>query len=77
MDAVRITQFLESETLVIPELRPMIGHQVDICVTDRGNGSGQTTGPKMNWDQITELARSIGEEYDETAFWEFRRRQRP
>ena len=34
MNAIRIRKKIDSETLHIPELRPMIGHEVEIIVLE-------------------------------------------
>ena len=44
MGAIRITKRLDSETLHLPELRPLIGHEVEIVVTEtdgKSNGGPQ------------------------------------
>lgn len=35
---IRVTKHVESETLHLPELKPMIGQDVDIVVTSANNG---------------------------------------
>jgi hypothetical protein len=39
METIRIRKRLDSETLHLPELRPLIGRDVEIVVTERSNGS--------------------------------------
>jgi hypothetical protein len=39
MGAIRITRRLDSETLHLPELRPLIGHDIEIVVTDKDRAS--------------------------------------
>jgi len=34
MNAIRMLRRLESDTLTLPELRPLIGHKVEIIVLD-------------------------------------------
>ena len=44
MPAIRIRQKLSSETLTLPELRPFVGKDVEIVVSDVSPISHQTTG---------------------------------
>ena len=45
MGSIRITRRLDSETLHLPELRPLIGHDVEIVVTEKnGNSAGVAPG---------------------------------
>ena len=45
MRAVKITRRLDSETLHLPELRPLLGKQVEIIIleTDLDSGAGDAT----------------------------------
>lgn len=50
MNAIRVQRHLESETLSLPELKPLIGKDVDIIVVEKTNTQpprvGKTPKPK-------------------------------
>ena len=64
-----INKTIESETLTLPELKPLIGRAVRIIVTEEGIG---LTIPDKAPDiaQIRKLAQDIN--FDEDAFWALR-----
>ena len=39
MDVIRIKTHLDSETLTLPELKPLIGHDVEIVVREENGAS--------------------------------------
>ncbi len=55
MKAIRIHKQLESETLHLPELRPLVGKRVEIIVQEEpapATGTG-------NWADLEQLARDL------------------
>ncbi len=62
MNAIRIRKKIDSETIHIPELRPMIGHEVEIIVLeDRPSSLGEID-PQAFWKgkSVDELAKEQG-----------------
>jgi hypothetical protein len=62
MKAIRIRKKLDSETLYLPELRPLLGQIVEIIVLDEGSVPGIRPGTG-DWIAFDRLAREITE-YD-------------
>jgi hypothetical protein len=64
MNAIRIRKKIDSETIHIPELRPMIGHEVEIIVVDDRQTAASVDGvdPNAFWKgkTIDELAAEQG-----------------
>ena len=52
MSTIRIKTRLESETLVLPELRPLIGKTVEIQVTEK---SPSALDDLIDWEYLAEL----------------------
>lgn len=42
MQAIRVRQKLNSETITLPQLRPFVGKEVEIVVSDVSSASDQT-----------------------------------
>jgi hypothetical protein len=57
MPPIRITKHLDSETLYLPELRPLIGHDVEIVVSDE---VARASDEFWNPPTLDELARRQG-----------------
>ena len=51
MAAIRIRRKLESETLHLPELKPLIGHEVEIIVRDESISQAGPPG-RSDWDAV-------------------------
>jgi hypothetical protein len=62
MNAIRIRRKIDSETLHIPELRPMIGHEVEIIVLEDRPSSVDQVDPQAFWKgkTVDELAKEQG-----------------
>jgi hypothetical protein len=58
MSAIRIRKKLDSETLSLPELRPLIGQTVEIIVLGEGSVLGVRPGTD-DWAAFDRLAREI------------------
>jgi len=57
MNAIRIHKHLDSDTLHLPELRPLLGRQVDIIVLADSNSSfAPRTG---DWDAAAQAVRGL------------------
>jgi hypothetical protein len=52
MTEIHLTQDLKSDTLKLPELRPLIGKRVEIIIRDLS----QQTAPTNSWDALQSLA---------------------
>jgi hypothetical protein len=75
MIAIRIQKRIESETLHLPELRPLVGHDVEIVVQE-APPSPPAPGPG-NWEAAARAARELQETgYDFDAWREQRERDR-
>ena len=59
MNAVRIHRHLDSETLHVPELRPMIGKDVEIIVREQPQSES-----RGDLSKLTELAGNIDLDYE-------------
>lgn len=57
MNAVRICRKLESETLYLPELRPLVGKQVEIIVLDES--APQATPGTGDWEAAARAAQEL------------------
>jgi hypothetical protein len=66
MKTIRIRKKLESETLHLPELRSLIGKNVDITVSEAPTVP-QTTPGRDDWDAAMQAACEL-EDYDYDAF---------
>jgi hypothetical protein len=63
MIAIRIRKKIDSETLHIPELRPLIGHEVEIIVLeDQPSSSVDRVDPQAFWKgkTVDELGEGAG-----------------
>ena len=69
MNAIRIRKKIESETLSLPELKPLIGQTVEIVL--RPEPAEETGQIAKRWDAAMQAAREL-EDYDFDAW----RRQR-
>jgi hypothetical protein len=68
-DAVHIHIRIDSETLMLPELRPFVGKSVEITVRE-----DVPSGRKSDWKVLHRLAAEVDfDEESEKAFWELRR----
>lgn len=63
MSSIRIRTKLESDTLVLPELRPLIGKTVDIEVTERL----EQPSPEDRWAAAAEAVKGLTD-YDFAAW---------
>jgi hypothetical protein len=52
MSVIHVTQQIESDTLHLPELRPLIGKKVEITIREVAN----INEGKNGWDALSELA---------------------
>jgi hypothetical protein len=52
MNVIRIRQKIESETLHLPQVRPMIGHDVEIIIVDRAQVAGASNGDSPSLDEV-------------------------
>jgi hypothetical protein len=59
MNAVRIRRKLESETLYLPELKPLVGRNVEIIVLDES--APQVTPGTGDWDAAERAVRELQE----------------
>lgn len=62
MAVIHIHRTLESDTLHLPELKPLIGHAVEIIVRDEGSVS-PIPSQKPNWDAALKATWKL-EDYD-------------
>ncbi len=69
MTAIKIQRHIDSETLHLPELRAMLGKDVEITVVEKP----RVTGTK-NLEALFELAGKI--DIDEEAFWALREKSK-
>ena len=60
MNPVRIRRFLESDTLHLPELQPLLGKNVEIIVVEEGIYSTIIPGTG-DWDAAARAARELRE----------------
>ena len=63
MNAIRIRRTIESETLYLPELKPLIGQMVEIIVLEEpASGVRSGTG---DWDAAAQASRALsGYDFD-------------
>jgi hypothetical protein len=71
MTTIRIRKKVESETLILPELRALIGKDVEITVTE-ASAIPQVTPGTGDFAALPALAEEIRAEYDFDAFREQR-----
>jgi hypothetical protein len=64
MNAIRITQKLESDTLYLPQLRPFVGREVEIIVLETSPAGGQAVAGKADANWVSPLAGSVLEYHD-------------
>jgi len=69
MSAIRIRRTIDSDTIHLPELRPYIGHTVDILIEDQPAPFGVIPGTG-NWDTFLDAAVALRETYDYDAITE-------
>jgi hypothetical protein len=66
MNSIRIRKTIESATLHLPELEPLVGHTVDITIEEQIDASalppGVTPGTG-DWDDVLAAAQGL-EDYD-------------
>ncbi|HVC95297.1 MAG TPA: hypothetical protein VND64_16495 [Pirellulales bacterium] len=67
MKAIRIHKQLESETLYLPELKPLVGKRVEIIVQEESAPAAGTG----NWADLEQLAHEL-KDYDFDAWREQR-----
>ena len=59
MNAIRIHRKLDSETLHLPELRPLIGREVEIIVLDERAPNVQFTPGTGDWDAALRAVKEL------------------
>lgn len=60
METIRIRKRLDSETLHLPELRPMLGREVEIIVQDAVEAEPtKDNSEKPIWEQFQEVAAKL------------------
>jgi hypothetical protein len=64
MNAVRIRRKLDSETLVLPELKPLIGKTVEIIVLEEAGPVASGTGDWAAAAQAAQELRDSGYDFD-------------
>jgi hypothetical protein len=59
---IRVKRKIDSDTLHIPELKSMIGREVEVVVTERGESALDRVDPKAFWERKTvqQLAQEQG-----------------
>ena len=67
MGSIRIRKRLESETLTLPELKPLVGKMVEIQVTEQP----EVSPPSEPWEAAAEAVRALAD-YDFAAWSEQR-----
>ena len=78
MNAIRIRKKIDSETLHLPELRPLLGHTVEIVVfdntiTDRTEAAPVVTPGTGDWDAAARAAQELRESGYNFDAWEQQR----
>jgi hypothetical protein len=63
MNAIRIRRTLESETLYLPELRPLLGQRVEIIVLEEDRPATAVRPGTGDWDAAERAVRQI-RDYD-------------
>jgi hypothetical protein len=69
MSAIRIRKTIDSDILHLPELRPFIGHTVEIVIEDRASAASATSGiiaGTGDWDSVLKAAQQL-RDYDYNA----------
>jgi hypothetical protein len=69
MNAIKIERHIDSETLHLPELRAMLGKNLEIIVIEKPRVTG-----KKNLEAFFELAGKI--DIDQDAFWALREKSK-
>ena len=64
MNAIRITQKLESDTLYLPQLRDWVGRNVEIIVLESQAASHAESPAKIRSDWVSPLAGTVREYSD-------------
>jgi hypothetical protein len=70
MGAIRIRKTIESETLHLPELKPLIGRTVEIVIEEPAAPAGLPPGfvpGTGDWEAFERAAASLRDNYDYTA----------
>jgi hypothetical protein len=73
MNAIRIETTISSETLHLPQLKPLVGKCVEIIVREKS--ASNVTPPTRNWTDVEEAVRQL-EDYDFDAYREAREADR-
>jgi hypothetical protein len=71
MDAIRIETTIDSDTLYLPQLKPLVGKSVEIIVRERTVPS--ITPPTSEWSAVEAVVRSGLDDYDFEACREARK----
>jgi hypothetical protein len=69
MTAIRIETMIDSETLYLPQLKPLVGKSVEIIVREKASLS--VTPPASSWAEVENAAREL-KDYDFDAYREAR-----
>ncbi|HJQ81948.1 MAG TPA: hypothetical protein VJ828_18425 [Lacipirellulaceae bacterium] len=69
MTAIRIETTIDSETLYLPQLKPLVGKSVEIIVREKS--APIVTPPTRNWTDVEDAVRQL-EDYDFDAYREAR-----
>lgn len=67
MAAIRIRKTIDSDTLTLPELLPLIGRTVDIVIDDAAAAAGLPPGFRPgtgDWDAFDRAAGALRDSYD-------------
>jgi hypothetical protein len=75
MTAIRIETTIDSETLYLPQLKPLLGKNVEIVVREKA--VPVVTAPTSDWTAVERAVRSGLEDYDFDAYREAREREHP
>jgi hypothetical protein len=65
MNTIRIRKTIDSEMLTVPELRPLIGRNVEILVIDDGPATPDVLPGNGDWDTVLTAAQNLADyDYD-------------
>ncbi len=65
MAAIRIRKTIDSETLTLPELRPLIGRTVEIVIEEPASGLPPGFRPGTgDWEAFDQAAKALRDSYD-------------
>jgi hypothetical protein len=66
MDAIHVNQKLESETLYLPQVRPLIGKDVEIIVRESQTSPSTDNGasPREKWEAALAQLRDVNIDWD-------------